>query len=258
MRTSPAGRMVRLVDRAHHVHQAELVGLQLDRIDVDLDLAVLAAEGLRDRSAGHVGDLVAHLELADVVELRLVEAFAFQGDQADRQTGRVELQDDRRQRSRRQAAQLRHGKIRDRGHRGIGVGARLEVDADQAHARQRARFDVVDAAAQREEALEGIGDVGFDLFRRHAVVERGDHNDRNVDVGKKIDRHARDGRHADHRDDQANHDDEEGIANRETGHLLAASGFAGIGQLRQLGLDYLPGLERTEVAHDYAIALGQS
>ena len=85
MRTSPAGKnQVGVVHRADHVHQAELVRLQLDGIDVDHDLAVLAAEGLRHRRAGHIGDLVAHRELRQVAQLRFVQSLALQRDQADR------------------------------------------------------------------------------------------------------------------------------------------------------------------------------
>ena len=74
--------------------------------------------------------------------------------------------------------------------RRVGVGAGLEVDLDEAHAGQRARFAVIHVGGQREEALEGVGDVGFNLLRRHAVVERGHHHHRHVDVGKQIHGHA--------------------------------------------------------------------
>ena len=60
----------------------------------------------------------------------------------------------------------------------------------------------------------------LDLFWRHAVIERGDHNHRNVDVWKQIDWHTRNCCCADHRDDQTDHDDEERITQRKTGHLL--------------------------------------
>ena len=61
--------------------------------------------------------------------------------------------------------------------RGVGIGARLEIDFDQAHPRQAARFDMVDAAAEGEEALETAGDVVFDLLGRHARIEgRDDHH----------------------------------------------------------------------------------
>ena len=64
-----------------------------------------------------------------------------------------------------QAPQIGHGQIRNLGDVGVGIGAGLEINLDQAHAGHRARFHVVDAAGQREEALERVGDVRFDLLR---------------------------------------------------------------------------------------------
>ena len=63
-----------MVDGAHHVHQAQLVASQFDRVDVHLDLPVLAAEGLRHGRAGHVRDLVANVELPEVVQLGFVQS----------------------------------------------------------------------------------------------------------------------------------------------------------------------------------------
>ena len=87
--------------------------LELERIGVDHDLAVAAAERLRHGRAGHAGQLVAHDVLREVVQLRLGQAFAFEGEQAHRQARRVELQHDRRQRAGRQPAQFRHREIAD-------------------------------------------------------------------------------------------------------------------------------------------------
>src|SRR5581483_3264294 len=69
-----AGRkyQVRLVDLANDVHDAELVRLQLERVYIDHDLAVLAAERLRHRGAGDICDLVADVVLPQVTQLRLV------------------------------------------------------------------------------------------------------------------------------------------------------------------------------------------
>ncbi len=178
-----AGRQdqVRVVDGPHDVHRAHLVRLQLRRIDVHHDLAVLAAEGRRHRRARHAGELVADGELPEVAQLRLVEPLALQRDQAHRQARRVELLHDRRQRARRQPAQIGHREIRDLVDVRVGVGARLEEHLDDAHARQRPRLHVIDARAEREEPLEPAGDVGLDLLGRHAVVERRDDDLRNVD-----------------------------------------------------------------------------
>ena len=74
---------------------------------------------------------------------------------------------------------------------GIGVGSGLEVNLDNADAEQGAGFHVVDAAGQGEEALQRIGDIGFDILRRHAGVERGDHDLGQIDRREQIDRHAR-------------------------------------------------------------------
>ena len=77
--------MFALIHRADHVHDAELRCLQLYGIDIDLDLTILAAEGLRNRCAGNICNLVANRELPKIVQLRFVQPLALQGDQAHRQ-----------------------------------------------------------------------------------------------------------------------------------------------------------------------------
>ncbi len=110
-----AGRenQVALVDLADDVHGAKLMGFELERIDVDHDLAILAAERLGHGSTGDIRNLVANIELAKVVELRFIEAFAFQSDQTNRKAGSIELEHDGRKRSLRETAQLGHGEIGD-------------------------------------------------------------------------------------------------------------------------------------------------
>ena len=187
-------------------------------IDIDHRLAVLAAEHAGNLGALHHRDLVADLELRQVVKLRLVQSLALHGDQADRQTGGVELQHHRRQRAGRQALQVGQRQIGELGDVGVGVGARLEIDLDDADAEQRARLHVIDAAGQREEALQRIGDIGLDIFRRHAGVERRDHHLGQIDGREQIHRHARQAGDADHGQRQADDDDEVRIANGEAWH----------------------------------------
>ena len=67
---------------------------------------------------------------------------------------------------------------------------------------------MVDIGAQSEEALEGVRNVGFDLLWRHAVVERGHHHYRHVNLGKQIHRHLSNVDHSHKRNQQAKHDDE--------------------------------------------------
>ena len=211
MRTSPAGRIrLELFTDCDHVVQAQVARFELERIDVDLNLAVGAAIGLRHRRSLHVGDLVAHLELRQILEPGFVQALALERDQADGLRGSGHAQHNGRQRARRQAAQIGHGEVGNVAQRRIGIGAGFEVDLDQAHAGERARLAVIHIGGQRKEALEGVGDVGFDLLRRHAVIERSHHHHRHIDVGKQVHRHAHHGHRSNQRHHQAQHEDEKG------------------------------------------------
>ena len=97
---------ITIVNRANHVHHAHLPREQLVWIDVDHGLPVLAPEHGRDfRTVDH-RDLIADLELGEIVKLRFIQPFAFHGNQANRKAGGVELQHQRRQRSGRQALQV--------------------------------------------------------------------------------------------------------------------------------------------------------
>ena len=70
--------------------------LQLHGIDIDLDLAILAAIGLGDRCSGNAGYLIAHGELGKIFELSLIESLSFKRHQADRQIRRVKAEHDGR------------------------------------------------------------------------------------------------------------------------------------------------------------------
>ena len=219
-----AGRQnqIGFVHRPNDVHDAELMRLQLDGVDINHDLAVAAAEGLGHGSAGNVGDLVAHGVLSGVPQFGLPHPFALEGDQADRQAGGVELEHHGRKRPRRQLAQVGHGQVGDGGDRRIVIGARLEIHFDQAHAGKGARFDVIDPAAQGEKSLEPAGDVVLNLFWRHAGKEGGDYHHGNLDRWKEVHRHPNEAGHADHADDQAENEDEVRIAKGKTGHEKVA------------------------------------
>ena len=99
----------------------------------------------------------------------------------------------------------------------------LKINLDEADAGHRARFHVVNAAAQCEKALEGVGNVGFDLFGRHAVVESSDEHDGNVDRRKHIHGHLRQAGNAEDANEKTNHDDEVRMAYGKCRHLRAYS-----------------------------------
>ena len=218
---------VRFVHGAHHVHRAQFVRLQLQRIHVHHDLAVFPAVGRRHRGAGNARDLVANLKLQIIVQLRFVEPLAIHREQANGKTRSVHFHHHGRQRAFGKPPQIRHGEVGNVGDVGIGVGAGLKINLDQAHAGHGAGFHMIDAAAQREKSLEGIGDVRFDLFRRHAVVERGHQHDGNIDRRKHVHRHLRQAGNPQDANEKANDDDEVRMAYGKCWHLglLHSSGF---------------------------------
>ena len=67
---------IAVVDRIDHVHEAQLAREQFVGIDVDHRLAVLAAEHRRNFGAFHHRDLIANLELRQIVKLRFGESLA--------------------------------------------------------------------------------------------------------------------------------------------------------------------------------------
>jgi hypothetical protein len=74
---------------------------------------------------------------------------------------------------------------------------------------------VIDVAAQGEEPLIAVRDIGLDLLWRHARVERGNDNNWNLDGGKEIDRHTNNGCHTNDHDNQARHQNEKWISDRK-------------------------------------------
>ncbi len=77
---------------------------------------------------------------------------------------------------------------------------------------------MIDAAGQREEALQVIGDVAFDLLRRHTRIKRRHNHYRHVHRREHIDRHASDAAHAEHKDHEADNDNQVRGADGKAGH----------------------------------------
>ena len=77
---------------------------------------------------------------------------------------------------------------------------------------------------QREEAFEPAGDIGLDLLRRHAGIERRHHDHRNVDRREHVHRHPDQTRHAHHRNEQADNHDEIWIAYGKARHNIESLG----------------------------------
>ena len=100
------------VQRLHHVQRREAAGLHLLPVEVGHDRADLAAVDHRSHRPGLAHDHVADLVAAHVVEHRLVVGRIVAVDRHDahrRHRRRIEGQDHRRQRARRQVGHGRQG-----------------------------------------------------------------------------------------------------------------------------------------------------
>jgi hypothetical protein len=135
-----AGRQnqVAIVDGTDDIHHRKLVRLQLQRIDVDHDLPIATAEGLRHGRSRHTGDLIAHVVLAKIAQLRLIQALSFQSNKTDRKTRCIEFEDYWREGAGGQAPQVGHREIRNCAEVRICIASRLEVNLDQTDSRERA------------------------------------------------------------------------------------------------------------------------
>ena len=195
-------------ERGDHVGCRDVIGLQLGRVQVDVDLQNLAAVGRRHRRAGDRRQLRPDEVLPVVGELGLRQAGGRQRELDDRHRRGVEQQHVGRGDALRQQLQHRLRGGGDLGDRRVLVDARLEVDLHDAVARQRLRLDVLDVVDLRgERALVVIDDAPRHRLRRQAVVGEHRGDDGNADVGKDVGRRLDPGDHAED-GDQHRHDDE--------------------------------------------------
>ncbi|ARF90813.1 putative autotransporter protein [Burkholderia cenocepacia] len=201
------------VDRVHDVDRREPLRLQRARIEIDDDLADLAAERQRHRRALDGRELRADEAVAEVVQLLLGERVARQPELQDRHRRRVVRDDVRRQRAGRQDAQDRRGVARGLRDRAIDVGARVEEHLHDRHAVQRLRLDVLDVVdVGRERAFVVRRDPLGHVLGGEAVVRPDDADDRNVDVRKDVGRRAQQCQRPRDEDQQREYDERVGPA----------------------------------------------
>ncbi len=163
------------------------------KVQVHLNLALLAAVGkgrLRSLNGCQLG---ADGIRAQVEDLLLVEAFAGKTQHQNGYAGGVVLDDERRRGPCRQRAQLHlaDGAHLSHGLANIHVG--MEEDLDDPDADQRLRLDVVDIVDRGGHSALGVGhDAVGDLIRRQTGVlpDHGDHG--YIDAGKDVRRHRLD------------------------------------------------------------------
>ena len=204
-------------ERVGHILTGETARLQRRRIEIDLNLAQLAAERIRDRGAGHGDQRRAQLVDADVGEVLLGETLARQRDLDDRNRGGAVIEDQRRRRTRRHLLDQR---LRNRGDLGVGgadIDVGLEEDLDDTEAVIGIRDDMLDVVdRRRQRPLERRGDTPGHLIRRQPGIlpDHADHGD--PDVREDVRGRAQCGERSDDQKQQREHDEGIGPAQRNT------------------------------------------
>jgi hypothetical protein len=205
-----AGRLNQVLGgkRIGNVLPGQSQRLQLLRIDVDLDLTLLAAVGIRDRGARHGHQRRAQLIDGDVAEDLLGEPLARQRELNDRNRRSTVVEDQRRRRARRH---LLEDRLRDRRNLRVGgadVGVRLEEDLDDADAVIGVRRDMLDVVdGRRQNSLILGDDAAGHLIRRQTRVLPDDADDRYPDIREDIDRRPHGRQRPDNQEQQREHDE---------------------------------------------------
>src|SRR5262249_55911391 len=126
---------VGFLDGPLHVHERQIVMLELGPVQVGVDAAQLAAEHRRGNHAGRAREHVADVEIGKVVDLFLAQGVAGGGHQGGGQGGRrVEKHDHGRHGAGRQVVHVGDGQGGDLRHGGVGVDVIAEVVLDNADA----------------------------------------------------------------------------------------------------------------------------
>ncbi len=194
-------------DRRLDVLRGQALGLEGPGIQVDLDLADPPAIGIGDGRPRDGAEQGAH-DVHRLVQHLLLRLGRARGRQLqDRNGGGVVVQDQRRGRARRKLLQHRLG---DGGHLsrgGADVDARLEVDLDDAHPRQRLALDVLDVVdRQRQGTLIGRDDPAGHFVRGKPVVAPSHADHRHADVGEDVGRRPQRRQRTDDQDEQRQND----------------------------------------------------
>ena len=191
------------VNCVDHVAGREAVSLQPRHVEIDLHLANLAAIGVGRGRTLHRRQLGAQEILAEIEERLVGQGFTAQTELDDRRGRSGVLDDQRRRRARRQAAQDGlHGRGGLRQCR-LDVDLGLKEDLDDAEAVHRLRLNVLDVVdGDGRDALGVADDAVRHLLRREAGEVPQHADDGNVDVGKDVDGSADDGQGHQQDDDQ--------------------------------------------------------
>src|SRR5580765_466619 len=120
---------------------------------------------------------------------------------------------------------------------------------------------MVDAAGQREKALESPRDIVLDLFGWHSGEKRGHDDNRDFDWRKQIDWHPHNAADADHTNNQTDNDDEKWISESEARHgdvKVKCGSFKNARLFDEFRLDLLADFELGTIADNNKVVLIQA
>ena len=173
------------LQRARDVGHRQVVGLEARRIEQHVDLALASTDD---------DDLADAVDAFELAPQRLVGVF---GDVANRLVGRdrqrhdrggvgIELLDRRLLDVPRQQRQNAVDAVANFLRRDVHVLFEQERDDDRRDAFRRGRTELVDPADRVDRLLDLVGDLGFDFLGRGAGQPGGDHDRREINLGKPI------------------------------------------------------------------------
>jgi hypothetical protein len=190
------------------VRWSQFTGQQFLLIEVDHDLHVLPAVGVRQHDAGNRHQQRTNSHVGKVIELRGREVVRADLKHGDGDRGRGETHDHGR---RDIGGKRLDDVLRDADDirlRPAHIDAVLKKNVRDATAVVRVTMNVLDAFHRRgQEALKQIGDAPFHLLWQQAGIDPNHGSHRNGDVWKHVGGHLVD-RQGPHRDDKDGHDDE--------------------------------------------------
>ena len=206
LRRSRRQRQVLGIDRIHDVERRQSPGQQLVRVDIDHDLAILAAGRRRQRDAGNRRQLLSNAVDAEIVELLLVQAVRIETELQHGNARRIELHDDRRLDAGRHQRANGVGRGDDLRDGEVEIDVRLEVDLLDRQTVEGLRFHVLDAVDVGADGILAVGaDALFHFRRGEAGVLPDDRHHRNTDFRKDIRRHRSDRGDAEKQDQRRHH-----------------------------------------------------
>src|SRR3954451_20490119 len=201
------GNQILRCQRVGDVLPGQAARLQRGWDEVDLDLALLAAERIGNGGARHGDERGSHLVDADISQVLLGQPLARQRHLNDWNGGGAVVEDERRSSPGRHLLQQR---LRNRRHLGVGgtdVDVRLEEDLDDADAVIGIGDDMLDIVdGRRQRPLKRQDDASGHLVRRQAGIIPDHPDDGNPDVREDVGWRAQCSQRPDDQQQQGEHD----------------------------------------------------